>query len=69
MNPTTFESEYVLLDDGSEVCAECGHIWTEDGTGHYHDCRYFSLEDGETFDEGDEELPQEAQLSLFRPAA
>lgn len=38
--------EYVLTIDGQEQCPECGHLWTDEGAAHYHDCRYFFL-DGE----------------------
>ena len=69
MNPGTYESEYVLQDDGSEVCPECGHIWTENGTGHYHDCRYFTLGDTDEMDDTQEQFQHDVQLSLFRPAA
>jgi uncharacterized Zn ribbon protein len=64
------QTEYVLQDDGREVCPECGHLWSDYGAVHYHDCRYFMLE-GEVDDDvrSDEDVLTLAQLSLFRPAA
>jgi hypothetical protein len=70
MRRLTHVSEYFEAEDGSEVCPECGHIWNETGPGHYHDCRYFMLED--ELDEADVEEDgslRQPQLSLFRPAA
>ena len=39
--------EYVMRLDGIEQCPECGHIWNDQYEGHYHDCRYFILENQE----------------------
>jgi hypothetical protein len=70
MRRTNTQSEYVVQEDGTELCPECGHLWSDYGVGHYHDCRYFILEDGmeEEF-YGHDDLLRMAQLSLFRPAA
>ncbi len=69
MKHERISSEYIAADDGTEICPECGHIWGEDGAGHYHDCRYFTLEDQLDDVEHDEEMFRQPQLSLFRPAA
>lgn len=64
------QSEYILQDDGTELCPECGHLWSDYGAIHYHDCRYFTLEDDLEEDILDrEDTLTQAQLSLFRPAA
>ena len=64
------QSEYVVREDGTEVCPECGHLWNDYGVAHYHDCRYFVLDDGmEEEVYGEEAVFYQAQLSLFRPAA
>jgi hypothetical protein len=39
--------EYVTGFDGIEQCSECGHISSDDGERHYHDCRFFSDENEE----------------------
>jgi hypothetical protein len=39
--------EYVMHLDGMERCPECGFVWNDTGEGHYHDCRYYVLEDQE----------------------
>jgi uncharacterized Zn ribbon protein len=39
--------EYVLHLDGMERCPECGFIWNDTGEGHFHDCRYYILQDQE----------------------
>lgn len=44
-------SEYILTIDGQEQCPECGHLWTDEGAAHYHDCRYFTFEDDVEKDE------------------
>ena len=70
MGKNKFVSEYVLLENGTEVCSECGHIWKEEGAGHYQDCRYFSFDDTCEDEEAIGEIIfNEAQMSLFRPAA
>ena len=70
MKQSKTQSEYVLREDGTEFCPECGHLWSDYGIGHYHDCRYFILEDGmEEEVYGQEDLLRQGQLSLFRPAA
>ena len=51
MEKETLRSEFVLAIDGEEQCPECGHLWTDDGSAHYHDCRYFFV-DGENDDDG-----------------
>ena len=63
-------SEYIETEDGSEVCPECGHIWNETCPGHYHDCRYFTLDvELDEVEVGEDEVLRQPQLSLFRPAA
>ena len=63
-------SEYVIQDDGSEVCRECGHLWSDYGSGHYHDCRYFTLEDESEDDVYEQEdVVLRSRVSQFRPAA
>jgi hypothetical protein len=70
MGKNKFMSEYVLRVDGTEFCPECGHIWTEEGAGHYHDCRYFTFEDALEEEEFVGEIAfSQPQMSLFRPAA
>jgi hypothetical protein len=70
MGRNNTQSEYVIRENGTEICAECGHLWSDYGVGHYHDCRYFVLEDGmEEEVYGQEDLLRTSQLSLFRPAA
>lgn len=70
MGRKSLQTEYVLQDNGREICPECGHLWSDYGAVHYHDCRYFTLE-GEVEDEVYEERDELtlAQLTLFRPAA
>ena len=70
MGHSRSQSEYRLRADGVEICPECGHLWSDYGAGHYHDCRYFTLED-EMEEEpiGEEDLLRLAQVSLFKPAA
>ena len=70
MTRNNSKSEYLLKDDGTEVCPECGHLWSDYTVGHYHDCRYFVLEDAmdEDLIEREDDIGP-AQLSLFRPAA
>jgi hypothetical protein len=70
MHKFTTSSEYVLKEDGTEICPECGHISVDYGSGHYHDCRYFTLDD-ELEEEvmNEEDLLRASQISLFRPAA
>jgi hypothetical protein len=70
MHKTMMSSEFVLKEDGTEICPECGHIWVDYGSGHYHDCRYFTLED-ELEEEvmNEEDALRASQISLFRPAA
>ena len=70
MGKNKFVSEYVLQPDGIEICAECGHVWTEQGAGHYPECRYYTLEDAlEEDDSIGEIIFSGPQMSLFRPAA
>ena len=55
-----------------EQCPECGHSWEDEGPAHYHDCRYFTLDDEVTDDEEEHEMQfrmREAQLALFKTAA
>ena len=70
MRKLTMPSEFVLKEDGTEICPECGHIWVDYGSGHYHDCRYYTLED-ELEEEvmNEEDLLRVSQILLFRPAA
>jgi uncharacterized Zn ribbon protein len=68
MGKNISNSEYVIQTNGAEVCPECGHLWTEYSSGHYHDCRYFSLQDDQEEDialEDEEPL----HMPIFRPAA
>ena len=56
-------SEFVLAIDGEEQCPECGHLWTDEGVAHYHDCRYFFVdgdneEDEYFFEETTERRPR-----------
>ena len=70
MKRNNSQSEYVLQEDGTEVCPECGHLWSDYTVGHYHDCRYFILEEGmEEEGYSQEDILRPGQLSLFRPAA
>lgn len=46
------ESEFIRKRDGTEVCRECKHVWSEDGISHYPDCRYYWHEE----DTDDEEI-------------
>jgi len=65
------ESETEQLED-IDQCPECGHSWTDEGPAHYHDCRYFTLEDEVNEEEEEHELQyrlREAQLGLFKSAA
>ncbi|HTY09822.1 MAG TPA: hypothetical protein VMF88_02010 [Bacteroidota bacterium] len=63
-------SEFVLTVDGREQCPECGHLWTDEGTAHYHDCRYFFVEgdseEDEYFFEGS---PDDAHMPVMKTAA
>jgi hypothetical protein len=43
--------EFVLTVDGREQCPECGHLWTDEGAAHYHDCRYFFVDGDSEEDE------------------
>ena len=49
--------EYIMHLDGEGQCPECGHIWNGQDESHYHDCRYFVLEnqEGTSFNEDDME--------------
>ena len=29
----------------TDHCPECLHVWDDGGPSHFHDCRYFSLDD------------------------
>jgi hypothetical protein len=44
-------AEFVLTTDGQEQCPECGHLWTDEGAAHYHDCRYFFVDGDSEEDE------------------
>jgi hypothetical protein len=44
-------TEFVLTTDGQEQCPECGHLWTDEGAAHYHDCRYFFIDGDSEEDE------------------
>ncbi|HTX18073.1 MAG TPA: hypothetical protein VMG34_05360 [Bacteroidota bacterium] len=58
-------SEFVLALDGKEQCPECGHLWNDEGTAHYHDCRYFYV-DGEN--EEDDFFTEEVEEHSPRPS-
>jgi len=65
------ETETEQLED-IDQCPECGHSWANDEPAHYHDCRYFTLEDETVGDEEEHEFQnriREAQLSIFHPTA
>ena len=63
-------SEFVLTADGREQCPECGHLWTDEGTAHYHDCRYFFVEgDGEEGEYFFEEVSEASHMPVMKTAA
>ncbi len=52
-------SEFARTIDGKERCQECGHLWTDVGTAHYEDCRFYVIADHDELDQiDDEELAQ-----------
>ena len=44
-------SLYVHAIDGGDQCPECGHLWSDIGLAHYHDCRYFFVDGDSEEDE------------------
>jgi hypothetical protein len=63
-------SEFVLTVDGREQCPECGHLWTDEGAAHYHDCRYFFVDgDSEEDEYFFEETPDAVPVPVMKTAA
>jgi hypothetical protein len=63
-------TEYVLTIDGKEQCPECGHLWTDEGAAHYHDCRYFFLDgEGQEDDFVTEDAIEAKHLPTLKTAA
>jgi len=50
-------SRVLVFGNGIDRCPECGHEWTDYGDCHYHDCRYFSL---------DQEMENEAEERAYK---
>ncbi len=71
------QDEYMFQDDLEELeapdqCPECGHIWINDEQQHYHDCRYFVLneeDEAEDFFEEDVDAGKSISSWEYRPAA
>ena len=38
-------SEFIRKRDGTELCRECGHVWSDYGVSHYPECRYYWVEE------------------------
>jgi hypothetical protein len=63
-------SEFVLTVDGREQCPECGHLWTDEGAAHYHDCRYFFVDgDNEEDEYFFEETSEAGHMPVMKTAA
>ena len=57
MNGAMLSSRILVFGNGIDRCPECRHEWNDDGVCHYHDCRYFSL---------DQEMDNEVDESIYR---
>ena len=66
-----FSEESEIPTDEQDQCPECGHIWTDDEQSHYHDCRYFVLndEDDDEVIEKSEDPGKSIRSWEYRPAA
>ncbi len=71
-NESLFPDDADDTAEEQEQCPECGHIWIDDEQNHYHDCRYFLLEEDDSDDEfvePNEDASPAIKSWKYRPAA
>ncbi len=61
MKPRT-EHRFPALEE-IERCAECSHVWDDNGPAHFTDCRYFSLDD----DRDEDPIENQRTLEISPP--
>jgi hypothetical protein len=70
MDDDSMNSGRSVFGEIIDQCPECSHVWTDDAECHYHDCRYFALDQEMEAEvcEFEDEL-RWGQLTQFKPAA